>query len=232
MSLRFAGELGESRRWLERAKVLEPESPEVIIQSAWLAYFEEDYEEAIAKARSAGEVETFYLQHRQTEVMAFSFDRLGQHEDALVHRRRLLELRPRSAWTHGNLASALIDAGKYAEAFGTAQQALKLRDYPMGRFTLARAAAHLAYQHLTDDAVDSAQRYAEVAVRFAPRYFYGVMMFGNVYERLAQFAPTLARHKKYRAIAERAYARALKLRPEDEGAQAALARVRDWHYRF
>jgi tetratricopeptide (TPR) repeat protein len=80
----------------------------------------------------------------------------GRFDEAMVHYKRALAIKPDYAPAYNNLASTLRARGQLAEAVATYQEALRLRpDYPEAHYNLANA---LLDEGKPDEAVDHFER--------------------------------------------------------------------------
>jgi tetratricopeptide (TPR) repeat protein len=152
------------------------------------------------------------------------YEREGDMDGADEAYRRLLELRPESAWLKGDYASFLIQKGDYDGAIAEARAALAQKSYGVAIRTLAEAYCARGAEQLWDhgDAAAAKAAFDQAAI-VDPKDACAPYGLGACEQYLA-----VTRHEPARfASAKAAYQRATSLDPDNALAKIAAAAIRE-----
>ncbi len=218
-------DLENAERLARKAESLAPDSPRLHLLYASLAKRRKDYAEVVRRCTRALETtdQPLLRSHAYAEL-ARTYSKLAQHELAEDAYRKVIELRPGSAWSHSNYSRFLSQSDRFEEAIAEARRALELMDFVRGHEMLAHAyyskGAHLYWDlKQREDAGPWFARAIEENPRSANAH-YGLSI---VHSHLAGNGGNPEDLTRSRELLERALA----LKPDHRQANKQLERLRE-----
>lgn len=218
----FQGDYEIAEESLRYVESLKPGYPEAKLVRAGIAIENQDIPGMVKLAKEVI-AESGNVHDR---VIAYNFMitgyRLGAHNDeADAAFKKLLELRPESAWAHGNYAGFLLQREDIDGAIREAETSMNIRKSPPVTATLARAYLKKAQEMWEANRIHESAALVEKVGNLAndePELMY---ILGQFYEGAA----VRGRDPSMRKKALASYQRALELDPKHREAERAVERL-------
>ena len=218
----YNGDYDIAEESLRTAEQLRPEDPGLNLVRAYIALRQREIQNALQFARkvtaNATDADDRADGHR---VLALIYQSGLHLDEADASYRELLKLRPDSATAHASYARLLLHRDDVDGAIREAEEALRIRTFPMGKFVLTQAYLRRAQELWDAKRIAESAAFIEKVAAISDEDAEISFALGEFYESAAVRGRDASMRKK--ALA--AYKRALQIDPRNAEAGRAVSRL-------